>query len=483
MDFGQLACLAADILSLVANRMPPADRGGRRRLAGYVVAAVAGAALGSAVSWVSHSPRPVAKREQGAGDPDAGATRVPQPTRRAAPSSRARLLLAAGAVLAGVGAGATAVHHGYVAADGLLLASLALSGVAVRGPARNPAAFVAAGVVFAAVSIASAWAAVSGYQQVADPYQLLLLAVFGVCGLTVLVLAAASWLPGWSYREPVLLVMQALALGALSLHGLALLGSTLSVPGISGSVLFYADQPPGQPLYLNVGVTPSPASGIPTFEFMDIVNPSTNTKPASWAVLLTGGARLAHLDGRGSKVRQQALPGRAAATGVLAEAAGLLLWGQVAPGSVEQFSGQPLSSYVSRDATQTAVSLPDFDLGSILNTDPTTLSRVTRDLGVPSTSSGGLSIGVDAGSVSLLNTQVTAFPALADPRFLSWTFHTETAPTYKLADLGAQDSLNSYSFALAVLLGAAGACLLAGLQALLSASASRKDLPAAHPDD
>lgn len=465
--------------------MTHAGRGGRRRLAGYMAAAVAGAALGSAISWVSHSPRPVVKREQGAGDPAAGATRVSQPTRRVAPSSRARLFLATGALLAGAGAGAAAVHHGYIAVGGLLLASLALSGVAVRGPGltRSPAAFVTAGVVFAAVSVASAWTVVVGYQQVADPYQLLLLAVFGVCGLTVLVLAAASWLPGWNYREPVLLVMQALALGGLSLHGLALLGSTLSVPGISGSVLFYADQPPGQPLYLNVGVTPSPAPGIPTFEFMDIINPSTNTKPASWAVLLTGGARLAHPDGRGSKLREQALPARAATTGVLAETAGQLLWGQVAPGSVEQFSGQPLSSYVSRDATQTAVSLPDFDLGSILNTDPMTLSAITRDLGAPLTSPGGLSIGVDARSVSLLNTQVTAFPALADPRFLSWTFHTETAPTYKLADQSAQDSLNSYSFALAVLLGAAGACLLAGIQALLSASASRKEQPAAHPDD
>jgi hypothetical protein len=84
--------------------------------------------------------------------------------------------------------------------------------------------------------------------------------------------------------------------------------------------------------------------------------------------------------------------------------------------------------------------------------------------------------------VSLLDTQVTAFPTLADPRLLSWTFHTETAPTYKLVDQNAQDSLNSYSFALAVLLGGAGACLLADLQAVLSAATSRKEQPTAHPD-
>jgi hypothetical protein len=386
-------------------------------------------------------------------------------------------------VLAGVGAAAATALHWDIAVGGLLLMSLALSGVAVRGPgpSRSPSIFIAAGAVFVAVSIASGGMVLIGYQQVVDPDQLLLLAVFGVCALTVLVLAVTSWLPNWNYREPVLLIMQAVALGGLSLHGLALLRSTLTVPGISGYVLFYADQPSGQPLYLNVGVTPSPGPGTPTFEFLDIVNPSGNSKPASWAVLLTGGARLTHLDARGPKVHEQALSGHAVRFGALALASGQLLWGQVAPGGTAQVTGQPLNSYVSRDATQTAVSLPDFDLGSVLNTDSATLSAITRDLGAPRTSPGRLSIGVDAGSVSLLNTQVTAFPALTDPRFLSWTFHTETAPTYKLVDQDAQNSLNSYSFALAVLLGAAGACLLAGLQSLVRTAKPQKERPAAHP--
>ena len=362
---------------------------------------------------------------------------------------------------------AAAALHQDIAAGGLLLMSLALSGIAVRGRgmSRSSGTFMASGMVFATVSLASGWAAAAGYQRITDPDQLLLLAVFGVSALTVLVLAVASWLPDWDYREPTMLILQALALGGLSLHGLALLNSSLSVPGISGYVLFYADQPPSQPLYLNVNVTPSPGPGTPTFEFMDIVNPSTNSKPASWAVLLTDGARLTHLANSGPKVHEQEVSGHAVTTGALAEASGQLLWGQVAPGAVEQFTGEPIDSYVSHDATQTAVALPDFDLGSVLNTDPATLSGITRYLGAPLTSPGGLSIGVDAGFVSLLNTQVTAFPALADPRFLSWTFHTETAPTYKLVDQDAQDSLNSYSFALAVLLGAAGACLLAsGIQ-------------------
>jgi len=240
-------------------------------------------------------------------------------------------------------------------------------------------------------------------------------------------------------------------------------------------VLFYAAQLSSQPLYLNFNVTPSAGSDIPTSEFMDIVNPSTNRRPAAWAVLLTGGARLTHLDTRGSDVREQELSGRAVTTGVLAEAPGQLLWGEVPPGGVEQFSGQPLASYISRDATETAVSLPDFDLGSPLNTDPVTLSNIARDLDTPVTSPGGFSIGVDAGTVSPLNTQVTAIPALSDPALLSWTFQTNTAPTYKLVDQTAQDSSNSYSFALAVILGAAGACLLASSQSLVSTATSRKE--------
>ncbi len=105
---------------------------------------------------------------------------------------------------------------------------------------------------------------------------------------------------------------------------------------------------------------------------------------------------------------------------------------------------------------------------------------IARDLGTPGTSPGGLSIGVDAGHVSPLDTQVTAIPPLTDPYQLSWTFDTETAPEYKLVDQNAQDSLNSYSFALAVLLGAAGAGLLGSIQALVSTAASRKEPPGTH---
>jgi hypothetical protein len=58
------------------------------------------------------------------------------------------------------------------------------------------------------------------------------------------------------------------------------------------------------------------------------------------------------------------------------------------------------------------VALPDFDVGSVINTDPASLSAIARSLGTPGTPPGGLSIGVDAGSVSPLDTQVTAIPAL-----------------------------------------------------------------------
>jgi len=228
-------------------------------------------------------------------------------------------------------------------------------------------------------------------------------------------------------------------------------------------------------------VTPSPQSGIPTYEFMDIVNPS-KTRTASWAVLLTGDARLNRLKASGPDVHDQTLTGRHVTTGVLAEAPGRLLWGRLPPGSTEQITGYPRASYISRDTTETAVSLPDFDVGSFLNTDSVTLSAIARKLGTPGTSPGGLSIGVDAGSASPLDTEITALPPLTDPGLLSWTFSTNTAPEYKLVDQNAQDTLNSYSFALAVLLGAAGACLLASLQSVVSTASAQRERPAAQQD-
>jgi hypothetical protein len=414
--------------------------------------------------------------DHGTAGPQVAVTETAPAVEHAPVRSRVRLFLTVVSALAVTGAGLEALHHNRIAVGSLLLASVVSSGLASRGPGpvNRPFVLASSGVLFIAGTTAAAMAAITGYQQITDPDHLLLLAVFSMCALAAVFAVVASWLPGWRFREPAVLALLTLALGGLSLHGLTLVSSALTIPSINGSVLFYADQLHERPLYLNFNVTPS-VTGIATSEFMDIVNPSTNNRPAPWAVLLTGDARLIHFTTRTPAVHERVLTRSYAATGVLALEPGQLAWGRLAPGQIAQITGQPRVSYTSSDATQTAVSLPDFDLGGFWNTDPVTLSAIARDLGTPLTSPGGLSISVDAGTVSPLDTVVTAIPPLTDPSALSWTFHTDTAPAYKLLNQSAQNSLNGYSFALAILLGAAGAGLLASIQAFVTTVTSRKE--------
>jgi hypothetical protein len=388
--------------------------------------------------------------------------------------------LAIAAGMASIGCAAAALTGEGALAAALLLMSMVVCGLVLRSarPAGSPGVVMAIGALLSVLAVVAALVVATGYLQVTTPAAFLLLAAFGLCALTVVLWIASSWLPTWPYREAAALGLLTVALSALSLHGLNLITSTPAIPSTNGYVLLYADQSAGEHLYLNVGVTPSPGHGAPTSEFLLVVNPFAN-KPASWALLMTGDARLRNIAVDHTAIHEQVLTGRAVTTGVLSEAPGQLLWGRLPAGGTADIQGQPLTSWTSHTPAQTAVSLPDFAPGSILNTDTVTMAAIARDLGTPGLSPGGISIAVDAGSVSPLDTVVNAIPPLTDPYHLSWRFTTEVAPAYTLLDQTAQDNLNNYTFALAVLLGVAGSGLLASVQALIKAPISKKDSSAA----
>ena len=67
---------------------------------------------------------------------------------------------------------------------------MVFSGVALRGRSLsgNLGILTASALIFAVTSAVAAKAAIAGYQQAADPGQVLGLAVFDVCALTVLFL-------------------------------------------------------------------------------------------------------------------------------------------------------------------------------------------------------------------------------------------------------------------------------------------------------
>jgi hypothetical protein len=190
---------------------------------------------------------------------------------------------------------------------------------------------------------------------------------------------------------------------------------------------------------------------------------------------MTGDARLTHITAGPARLQRQTLAGHGVSLGALAEAPGQLLWGRLPSGASEEINGQPLSTWAGATASQTAVSLPTFAPGSIQYTDTATLAAIARDLRVRATSPGGISITVDAGNVDPLDTVVRAIPPTTDPYHLYWISSTSIAPAYALKDENAQRVLDNYSFALAIVLGAAGAGLLASVQTIIHVRTATKD--------
>jgi hypothetical protein len=157
--------------------------------------------------------RTASNPDTGTAGPPAARTKEPLPAHHATASSRTGLYLTAVAALAAVGAAVVAVRHIDIAAGFLLLVSMIFCGLVVRGPrpAGRPPATAVSGLLFCLVTTVSAMAAITGYQQISNPDQLLLLAVFSLCALAVVFMVVASWLPRWRYREPAVLALLTLA--------------------------------------------------------------------------------------------------------------------------------------------------------------------------------------------------------------------------------------------------------------------------------
>jgi hypothetical protein len=352
----------------------------------------------------------------------------------------------------------------------LAVASLILFGFLLRGPqVRYGRIVVIVSCVGAGLAIALGLTAAVELALTVDPIQLLILGAVGLAALGFSLFLFATWAPGWPYVEPMALAVLAVFVGAVSLTGLRILSSPLDEPTPVGYGELYVQGHTHGPISLVVATSPQNEDRSVS---LDIENLSRS--PARWALLLAADARLDHLIlDSGVNERRFAVP-------IGADVAGFwgaqLFWGRTAPGDFDEISGNAVTSYAAASVSRTAVVLPSYGPGYPPGPDAASAAIIRRVLGgqPAQPSSWHPDITVDAGPLDLLSTVTQARPPLADPTWLRWNSHGITFVSFATLNQHADDIVRNYFFALATLVGVAGAGLLAGVQAAVHIAAHRE---------
>lgn len=383
-------------------------------------------------------------------------------------SSWASLIVATSS---GVGSAAVALSGHALLAQILVLLSMAICALTLRGPERLTGLFVtiSLSILLSAEVLVSGAAILQGFDSSTSALYLLQLTIFSILALGIIVCLGATWSSAWDFTEPVAIGLVALSLGALCVPGLYYLSQEIYSPYLTGSALLFTTGVPSQ----NVALYAS-ASGIGGEEAFQVSNLSK--KPVRWALLVAGAARV--LD-------YQLTPRSGAATAnLIASGSGLnsdqndvdaqLFSGNLSGnGSSLSISGTSAGSFADSTTDRTAVALPDFGQGLLSEVSSKTGNEIIRVLGsIPIfrpppdftayISSGPLFPLDSVTSVSLAPTQ--------DPdnqRNLEWTIHGSAQINYSTVNQGSADSDSNLLFVFAVLLGVAGASVLASLQSAI----------------
>lgn len=314
------------------------------------------------------------------------------------------------------------------------------------------------------------WAAVAqGFDSSTSALYLLQLTIFSMLALGIIVCLGATWLSAWDFTESVAIGLVALSLGVLCVPGLYYLSQDIYSPYFTGSALLFATGAPSQNVDLYVS-----ASGLDGDESFQVSNLSK--KPVRWALLVAGTARV--LD-------YQLTPRSGVATAnLIASGSGLnseqndvdaqlfsgILNGN---GSSLSISGTSAGSFADSTTDRTAVALPDYGQGLLSEVSGKTGNEIVHALGSTPTfrpssdfttyiSSGPLFPLDSVASVSLAPTQ-----SPDNQGDLEWTIHGNAQINYSTVNQESADSDSNLLFVFAVLLGVAGAGVLASLQSAI----------------
>jgi hypothetical protein len=263
------------------------------------------------------------------------------------------------------------------------------------------------------------------------------------------------------------LAIIAIIFGTLCFPALRIRLGAIDFPEINGSAVLFATGTPSEELSLSVGLDPGLDNSLEVFTVSN-----SGKDNIHWALLFTGDARLKDIRDfnerpmRGSPTR--GLPSRTE-----------LIWGIVNSGSAITFSGHSVGKFVNSTSARSAASLPSYGQGSLDNEDPETSSTIVKDLGarpvdrLPDTFSVTVRISLSPFE-SVTQSTPDQISHSGDTSSPEWQSDSSLSVKYATVDQKAVDETTNLLFVFAVLLGVAGAALLASLQGIIHVFSSSK---------
>jgi hypothetical protein len=295
--------------------------------------------------------------------------------------------------------------------------------------------------------------------------------LFGIFAFGILVCLVATWLRSWRFTESVGVGLVAVALGALCLPGLRLLTQQVKPPYQTGSALLFASGQPDQSLQLFVTV--SGVQETSQSESFQVRNLSKH--PIRWVLLIVGGARMhRYWIDPGVRVNDLAAAGSYLNTPDTT-APSQIFYGSLGAGATVFVNGISAERFADSNSHETGVTLPSYGEGFISELSPATKTAVINTLGEQPT----------VRRRSLFTTRVVTTPIFPDdtvtspglnpsdapPDALEWKVHDPYPLDFTITNQQAAEAVSNFMFAFAILLGVAGAGVMASLQGAIHASA------------
>jgi hypothetical protein len=378
------------------------------------------------------------------------------------------------------GSAAAGISGRALLAQILVLLTMAICALMLRGPERLAGLFVeiSLGVLLFAEVFVS-WGTVArgfDFDSSTSALYLLELTIFTMLGLGIIVCLGATWLPSWDFTESVAIGLVAVSLGALCVPGLYYLSQEIYSPYFDGSALLFATGTSSQNVALYTSA--SEVDGDETFQVSNL-----SGKSLRWALLVTGAARV--LD-------YQLIPGNGVTSAnLIASGFGLnsdqndiaaqLFSGTLKDGGSLTINGTSAGSFGDSTTDRTAVALPDYGQGLLSEVSSKTGNAIVHAPGsIPTFQpSPNFTAYISSGPLFPLDSIASAsLTPTGDPDSqgnLEWTIHDSAQISYSTVNQAAADTDTNLLFVFAVLLGAAGAGVLASLQSAVHVFSTRSD--------
>jgi hypothetical protein len=358
-------------------------------------------------------------------------------------------------------------------AAALLLLGMVISAFTLRGTKRryNWPATIGNLTLFVLQSALAGLATLIQANNATDAPSMFEITLFGIFAFGILVCLAATWLRPWRFTESVGVGLVAVALGALCLPGLRLLTQQVSPPYQTGSALLFASGQPDQGLKLLVSVTGVHEAS--QSEEFDVSNLSKH--PIRWALLTVGGARIHRYWGvsDGVRVKNFSAAGPNLNTPAIT-ARSQIFYGSLGAGATAYISGTSAENFADSTSDETGVTLPNYDEGFVSFLSPATKTAVINALGEqPAVRRRTLFITRIVASPIFPDDSVASpdqTPSAAPPDGLEWK-GSGYPINFTITNQQAAGAVSNFMFAFAILLGVAGAGVMASLQGAIHASA------------